>query len=186
MSFLRLRPLTRTIRAATTTPRAPATTTFLQQQQQLRFATQDYGSGEGNPIAENPQAQGQRGREDLEHPGPPPPKVARARGESSSSSNTSSSSSTSSNSSNTSPSASQSQKGEGKGKAQPKILRDDTPTNKEDQSEDVQRHNREMEGRAERAFERVDDGDGSAAGKQGGEKVEKGFWGGQGGRDREP
>lgn len=44
-----------------------------------RFATQDYGSGEGDPKGEKPQEQGNNPREDLEHPGPPAPDVGQAK-----------------------------------------------------------------------------------------------------------
>lgn len=45
-----------------------------------RLATQDYGSGDGNPAGENPQAQGKNPSEHLEHPGPPPPDVGKGSG----------------------------------------------------------------------------------------------------------
>ena len=41
----------------------------------VRYASQDYGSGEGNPAGERPQEQGAHKGSDLEHPGPPPPDV---------------------------------------------------------------------------------------------------------------
>ncbi|KAF1947704.1 hypothetical protein EJ02DRAFT_332870 [Clathrospora elynae] len=50
---------------------------------QVRFATQDYGSGKGNPAGERPEKQGQNPSESLEHPGPPPPKVAQGKSSSS-------------------------------------------------------------------------------------------------------
>lgn len=46
----------------------------------LRRATQDYGSGDGDPAAENPQAQGSSQSEHLEHPGPPAPDVGKGSG----------------------------------------------------------------------------------------------------------
>merc|ERR1712137_862229 len=67
---------------------------------QVRFATQDYGSGDGNPAGEKPQQQGPNPSEGIEHPGPPPPKVA--RGQSSSSPNDDSSGSSSDKSSSSS------------------------------------------------------------------------------------
>ena len=45
-----------------------------------RFATQDYGSGTGDPVGDNPQQQGENPSADLEHPGPPPPKVGQGTG----------------------------------------------------------------------------------------------------------
>lgn len=142
MSMLRsaaLRP------ALTTAPRAFA---------QVRFATQDYGSGDGNPAGENPQQQGKNRSESLEHPGPPPPKVA--KGKSSSSPNDDSSkSSVSDNSSSKSTSSSDksSESSSNKGAPQPKILNEKVPA--KDSSPDVKQHNEEMEQRAERAYEQV-------------------------------
>ena len=40
---------------------------------QSRFASQDYGSGAGDPKGEKPQDQGPNPSEKLEHPGAPPP-----------------------------------------------------------------------------------------------------------------
>jgi hypothetical protein len=45
-----------------------------------RMATQDYGSGEGDPKGEKPQEQGANPSADKEHPGPPPPKVGQGSG----------------------------------------------------------------------------------------------------------
>lgn len=42
---------------------------------QVRLATQDYGSGAGNPAGEDPEAQGGQPSSDIEHPGPAPPDV---------------------------------------------------------------------------------------------------------------
>ncbi|KAF2852146.1 hypothetical protein T440DRAFT_420855 [Plenodomus tracheiphilus IPT5] len=50
---------------------------------QVRFATSDYGSGDGNPAGEKPAKQGQNPSENLEHPGPAPPKVAQGKSSSS-------------------------------------------------------------------------------------------------------
>jgi hypothetical protein len=130
---------------------------------QVRFATQDYGSGDGNPAGEKPQQQGQNPSEDIEHPGPPPPKVA--RGQSSSESKPGQQSQSNDGASKT---------GSGSGKsvngAQPKILNENTPAT---ESEDVKQHNEEMEQRAEKAHEQVD--------KEGAEKdkVSKSFWAGK-------
>ncbi|OSS55121.1 hypothetical protein B5807_00389 [Epicoccum nigrum] len=70
---------------------------------QVRFATQDYGSGDGNPAGEKPQQQGQNPSEDIEHPGPPPPKVARGQSSSSPNDDSSGSSSDKSSSSESKP-----------------------------------------------------------------------------------
>lgn len=42
---------------------------------QTRFASQDYGSGDGAPEDQKPHKQGANPSADLEHPGPPPPDV---------------------------------------------------------------------------------------------------------------
>lgn len=144
---------------------------------QVRFATQDYGSGDGNPAGEKPQQQGQNPSENLEHPGPPPPKVA--RGQSSSSPNEDSSSSSSKSSSSKPSDQSQSNDGAsktggGSGKsvngAQPKILNANPPATG---SEEVKQHNREMDQRAEKAHEQVSNEDAEK------DKVPKSFWAGK-------
>ncbi|KAF3037347.1 hypothetical protein E8E12_005647 [Didymella heteroderae] len=151
---------------------------------QVRFATQDYGSGDGNPAGEKPQQQGQNPSEGLEHPGPPPPKVARGQSSSSPNEDSGSSSSTSSSSSKLSE---QSQSNDGASKtggddgksvngAQPKILNARPPATA---SEEVKQHNKEMEQRAEKAHEQVSN-------EEEKDKVPKSFWAGQGGRDRDP
>ncbi|KAF2819026.1 hypothetical protein CC86DRAFT_375433, partial [Ophiobolus disseminans] len=128
---------------------------------QVRFATQDYGSGAGNPAGEKPEKQGKNRSESLEHPGPPPPKVAKGQS-SSSPNNDDSSGSSSSKSSSGEPSGKSAEKpqsndGASKSKkgAQPKIL-STSPPSKENESEDVKKHNREMETRTEKAHEQVD------------------------------
>ncbi|KAG9676255.1 hypothetical protein KCU99_g4157, partial [Aureobasidium melanogenum] len=45
-----------------------------------RFASQDYGSGSGDPKGEKPQQQGANPSADKEHPGPPPPKAGQGSG----------------------------------------------------------------------------------------------------------
>lgn len=147
------------------------------------LASSDYGSGEGDPVSENPQKQGVNPSADIEHPGPPPPKVGRGTGSSptkgtsdghntgGSSAPSSSSSSSSSNSAGSSGSdGSGSSGGGGKKKPQPKILDHSPPA---DPSEDVKQHNREMENRADRAHEKIDEG---ASDK---DNVSKGYWSGK-------
>ncbi|KAF1932920.1 uncharacterized protein M421DRAFT_252775 [Didymella exigua CBS 183.55] len=145
---------------------------------QVRFATQDYGSGEGNPVGEKPQQQGQNPSENIEHPGPPPPKIA--RGQSSSSPNEDSGSSSSNSSSSSKPSE-QSQSNDGASKtgggdgksvngAQPKILNARPPAT---ESEEVRQHNKEMDQRAEKSHEQL----GSEEAEK--DKVSKSFWAGK-------
>ncbi|KAF2644581.1 hypothetical protein P280DRAFT_465883 [Massarina eburnea CBS 473.64] len=162
MSFLRPSTMLRLRPAIPTAPRTCM---------KLRYSTQDYGSGDGNPAGENPQAQG-RGREDLEHPGPPPPKVAQK--------GSSSSPKTSGKSDAASQKSSGKDKGESaKGKPEPKILNENPPS-KENESKDVRSHNEEMDNRAERAHEQVSNEDAKN------DKVPSKFWSGQGGRDNDP
>ena len=153
---------------------------------QVRFATQDYGSGDGNPAGEKPQEQGQNPSEKLEHPGPPPPSVA--KGQSSSSPNNDDAASSSSSSSNTSSSSSSSKEPSNKREfststrrraneepavkqgqenkpkaseikgAQPKILNENPPS-AEEESGDVKKHNEQMSQRAEQAHEKVSNED---------------------------
>lgn len=145
---------------------------------QVRFATQDYGSGDGNPAGEKPQQQGQNPSEGLEHPGPSPPKVA--KGQSSSSPNEDSGSSSTKSSSSSMPSE-QSQSNDGASKtgrgngesvngAQPKILNASPPAT---ESEDVKQHNEEMEHRAKKAHEQVNKEELEK------DRVPKSFWAGK-------
>lgn len=170
MAFLRPASLLR----AAARPAALRPTFFARPQ--VRFATQDYGSGEGNPAGEKPQQQGQNPSENIEHPGPPPPKVA--QGKSSSSPNEDSSKSSSSSQSKP---AQQSQSNDGASKtgagdgksvngAQPKILNENPPAT---DSEDVKQHNEEMDQRAEKAYEQVSNEDAEK------DKVSKSFWAGK-------
>jgi hypothetical protein len=150
----------------------PATRVASIARPQVRFATQDYGSGDGNPAGEKPQQQGASNSESLEHPGPPPPKVA--RGKSSSSPNEDSgSSSTSSSSGKQSQSndgASKSGDGQSVKGARPKILNENPPAT---ESADVKQHNEEMKHRAEKAHEQVSNEDAEQ------DKVPKSFWAGE-------
>lgn len=133
-------------------------------------ATQDYGSGDGNPAGENPQQQGKRGREDLEHPGPPAPKVGQNNKTSPDSS--SGSSSQSSKDGNQSGASETNKDVKGVKGAQPKILNENPPTEK-NASEEVKQHNREVDQRAERANEQVSNEDAEK------DKVPKDFWAGE-------
>lgn len=154
---------------------------------QVRYSTQDYGSGDGNPAGEKPQQQGKSRSEHLEHPGPAPPKVARGQSssspneDSSSSSKDSSSSKGSSSPSSVSKPSDQSQSNDGAAKtgggdgksvngARPKILNANPPAT---ESEEVKQHNKEMEQRAEKAYEQVSNEDAEK------DKVPKSFWSGK-------
>ncbi|KAF2660459.1 hypothetical protein K491DRAFT_58457 [Lophiostoma macrostomum CBS 122681] len=140
---------------------------------QARFASQDYGSGEGDPVGEKPQQQGKNPSEHLEHPGPPPPKVGQNK-------------SSSPNEGSGGESKSQSSSSESKGSsveseptkkdvagvkgAQPKILNENPP---DEHDESVKQHNREMDNRAEKAFEQVSNEDAKK------DKAPPGFWSGK-------
>lgn len=126
-----------------------------------RYASQDYGSGDGNPVGENPQEQGSNPSADLEHPGPPPPKAGQGSGggptkgtsdghnTEESVQNGGKSSGKSSDSDSSSDSKSSSTKG-----AQPKIL-NESPPEPSEQDADVKKHNKAMENRAEQAHEKI-------------------------------
>ncbi|KAF2210541.1 hypothetical protein CERZMDRAFT_121727 [Cercospora zeae-maydis SCOH1-5] len=122
----------------------------------LRFASGDYGSGAHKHGKEL-----DKESHDREHPGPPPP-------------STGGGSSKSSGSSQPSSGSGKSQSSDGAA-AQPKILEDARP-NEDQQSEEVRKHNEEFRERADRPREGVKEND----------KVDKEFWKGQGGVDREP
>ncbi|KAF1920723.1 hypothetical protein BDU57DRAFT_509151 [Ampelomyces quisqualis] len=142
--------------------------------QQVRFATSDYGSGAGNPAGEKPEEQGANLSEGLEHPGPAPPKVA--KGQSSSSPNNDDAPGKSSRSKSSTSAGQQSPSHDGASKsgkqgAQPKLAANGPPS-KENESEDVKQHNREMEQRAD-AFEQADKQDRQK------DKVSKDYWKGE-------
>ena len=65
----------------------PAFTQPLRQTRRATFTTtsrylafSDYGSGDGDPRGEDPQAQGVSASADIEHPGPPPPAAGKGSG----------------------------------------------------------------------------------------------------------
>ncbi|OCL04759.1 hypothetical protein AOQ84DRAFT_391328 [Glonium stellatum] len=142
-----------------------------------RFASQDYGSGEGNPAGEQPQKQGANPSADKEHPGPPPPKVGQGSGTTPTKGSSEGHNTGQSQQSPSSGERNKSSSKKGKKGAQPKIL-SDNPPNEDDPS--VREHNKEMENRAERAHEQVSNADAVK------DKVSPGYWSGQGGKDRQP
>ena len=170
MSFLRSSTLVRSF--AATAPRVPIAHSAFTYQQRL-YAQQSYGSGEGDPKGENPQEQGANPSADKEHPGPPPPDVGKgsgggptkAGGDGRQAQNTEQkSSSGGSGSGGTGRTAS----GD-KGGAQPKILDESGPP--AEPSEEVKKHNEEMDQRYEKAESRVND--------EGKDNVGKGWWKGE-------
>ena len=152
------------------------------------YASQDYGSGQGDPKGENPQEQGSNPSADIEHPGPPPPTAGQGSGSGptkgtsgghnsgKSPSAPGSGGSQTGNQTQTQSQGSGSASGSGSGSgktgkgAQPKILRDSQPA---EPDEDVKQHNWELSQRADRAHEKLDD-DGAEK-----EKVPKGYWSGE-------
>jgi hypothetical protein len=150
----------------------PALSSIPRARPQVRFATQGYGSGAGNPAGEKPEKQGKNPSEHLEHPGPAPPKVAQGQSSSSPNNDDSSSKSSSQKSSKSDNSASKSDGGKSTKGAQPKIL-DEQPPSKEDQSHDVKKHNKDMKNRTEKSHEQASADDAKD------EKVSKKYWAGK-------
>ncbi|KAF2473166.1 uncharacterized protein BDR25DRAFT_129351 [Lindgomyces ingoldianus] len=135
---------------------------------QTRFASQDYGSGAGDPVGEKPQEQGKsKATENIEHPGPPPPPNV-GKSKSPSSNEQSSQSQSSGRSEGKSGGGVRGSNKEVKG-SQPKIL-NESPPGKYD--EGVRQHNEEMDQRAERAHEQISNEDAQKG------KVPPGFWAG--------
>ncbi|KAI9682797.1 MAG: hypothetical protein M1822_006287 [Bathelium mastoideum] len=155
------------------------------------LASSDYGSGAGDPKGENPQQQGPNPSADKEHPGPPPPAAGQGSG-----STPTKGTAEGHNTTGTSSSSLQQDKAGGGQKrsfmtsarrgaedsgelrsqgtrgAQPKILKDAPPA-KGEESEEVKRHNEEMDRRHEKAHAKVTEADPEK------EKVGKGFWSGE-------
>lgn len=138
---------------ASTPIRAPAR---LQAPLQQRFASQDYGSGEGDPVGENPKAQGKsQVSEDAEHPGPDMPKAAKDKMAQNKGQQQQSSQSSGGQKEKKSTTANE-EVGRSKGSKsdygskgpQPKILNENPPS---EDSPGVKEHNQEMENRYERA-----------------------------------
>lgn len=128
---------------------------------QHRYASQDYGSPNGDMVKESPKDRGKNPSEDKEHPGPPPPASAQKGNKASKQQSGRSSSAQQSGGST-----------KGTQGAQPKILQDERPADS-DVPEDVRRHNEEMDRRAEKAHEKASD---ATVEK---DKVGKQFWAGE-------
>jgi hypothetical protein len=165
---------------------------------QVRFATQDYGSGKGNPAGEKPEKQGANPSENLEHPGPAPPKVAQGKSSSSPNKDDNSGQNVSPKPSSESPTPGSNKSGKRefstsarqmkeikepavqqgqqnkpspsqiKG-AKPKIL-NEKPPSAEEESQEVKEHNKDMSNRAEQAHESADNADAEK------DKVPAGYW----------
>jgi len=185
--------LTRTTALRRTLLQSPRKSTPLALQN--RFASSDYGSGKGSPVGEKPQDQGANPSADKEHPGPPPPKAGEGSGggptkgtaEGHSSPNQPGGQNSGKRSFSTMRtvrafSTMRSLKAKDRPKSteglSPKILNESPPKDHE-ASEDVKKHNRELEGRKDRAHEGVSNEDAVK------DKVSSKFWSGQGGTEGE-
>ena len=159
MSRLKASPIFRPLSQARFIPRATIRITSIQQK---RYASQDYGSGQGDPKGENPQDQGSNPSADLEHPGPPPPAEGQGTGGGPTKAH--------GGGHNTQQNASSNGGGEGNASsgsgAQPKIHDAKVPS---EESDDVRQHNEEMGKRFDGPHNQ---------GKYDG-KVGKGFWSGE-------
>lgn len=124
-----------------------------------RHATQDYGSGAGNPAGENPQDQPKNPKEHMEHPGPEAPSVGK--------SNSGSSSGQQQQQGGEQKSSTPDKSSKGTQGAQPKIFSASPPSDGE-ASQDVKNHNKDMDNRAEK--EKVSSKDAEK------DKVGKKFW----------
>ena len=167
---------------------------------QVRFATQDYGSGKGNPAGETPEKQGPNLSENLEHPGPPPPKVAQGKSSSSPDSDSNANQNEAPKPTSESPASSSNKSSSGKrefstsarqmkenkepavqqgqqNKPSPSEIKgaqpkilNEKPPSAEEESEEVKEHNKDMSNREEQAHESVDNKDAEK------DKVPSGYW----------
>lgn len=138
-------------------------------QQNRFYASQSYGSGQGDPKGENPQEQGSNPSAEQEHPGPPPPNVGKGTGGGPTKSgeqghNTQENASSGGNSTKSGSSGGQSGASQSSGGPQPKILSENVPA---EESDDVKAHNEDMAKRHDRADAEVD---------KKGQTVGKSFW----------
>nr|POE89778.1 hypothetical protein CFP56_20247 [Quercus suber] len=142
--------------------------------QQQRFATQDYGSGAGDPAGENPQKQGKSQiSRDLEHPGPEAPSAGQKGGSSSGNGQDDRVNTKSNRQQEQDQLERKNAQGQGNdGGPKPKIL-NESPPKEGEESEDVKKHNEEMDQRADRPNEKVRDEDVEK------DKVGKQYWKGE-------
>lgn len=142
-----------------------------------RMATQDYGSGSGDPKGENPLDQGANPKSDMEHPGPPPPKAGEGSGSTPTKGTATGQSTGEAKGGNSQQKKSfstmarrmkEDRPKDTKG-VEPKILKESPPPEK-DQPEDVKKHNEQMDQRAEQAHEKVNEEQVKK------DKVGKDFW----------
>lgn len=154
MTGIRVTPIFQSLNAVRSSPRTALASRYAQQSR--LYASQGYGSGQGDPKGENPSDQGPNLSVDLEHPGPPPPDVGKGTG----GGPTKAAGKSDQNSQQKSPSGGQPTKSQGGGKegtsgAQPKILQNDLPP-EGDQSAEVKAHNKDMSKRHDKPQEKSD------------------------------
>ncbi|KAI9751944.1 MAG: hypothetical protein M4579_005827 [Chaenotheca gracillima] len=145
------------------------------------YAHSGYGDGEGDPKGEKPQSQGSNPSADLEHPGPPPPSEGHGSGAGpTKGSSDGHSSSSGKQEKGTTSSSSGGDGGSPSNKAQPKIHdeRSGPKAGPEADRDDVQKHNQELEGRHDRAYNQLNQDNTN--------KVDKNYWKGTGGADKDP
>jgi hypothetical protein len=139
-----------------------------------RMATQDYGSGEGDPKGEKPQEQGANPSADLEHPGPPPPKVGQGSGGATKAGadghNTGAAKQNKKHFSTLARRMSEERPKSTEG-LEPKLNKGKSPPAEEDLPEDVKQHNREMDKKPEQPADRLGDDQSKKD-----DKVGKEFW----------
>ena len=133
------------------------------------YAQQSYGSGEGDPKGENPQEQGANPSANKEHPGPPPPDVGKGTGGGPTKAGGEEHNGQQSEQKSSSSGSGNGAAGKGEEGAQPKILDERKPPT--EPSEDVKKHNAEMDQRYGKAQSRVDE--------EGKDNVGKGWWKGE-------
>lgn len=139
-----------------------------------RMATQDYGSGSGDPKGEKPQEQGANPSADKEHPGPPPPKAGQGSGGAtkadSKGHNTGAAKQQKKSFSTMARRMSDEHPKSTKG-LEPKLNKNKSTPKEEDLPEDVKQHNKEMDQKADQAAEKLGDDKSKK-----GDKVGKQFW----------
>lgn len=166
MTRLGLTSVFRSINPIRTFPRAPLTSTYVQQRR--LYAGSSYGGGEGDPKGENPQDQGSNPSADLEHPGPPPPDVGKGTGGGPTKKGADGHNTEQNSSSGGQAASSGGSSGGGDG-PQPKIHNPDTPE-AHTHSDDVKAHNEDMGKRHDRPSESSPDED---------DRVDKPYWSGE-------
>lgn len=179
MAPLRMTSISRTITTIRSSPRSLTSPAYAQQHR-LYAGGSSYGGGEGDPKGENPSDQGSNPSADLEHPGPPPPSAGSGTGGGPTKSGKEGHNTQQNDASNGGGQTSTSESGgasggEGDG-PQPKIHKQNAPE-EHTHSDEVRAHNADMEKRHDRPNEK-------SAEKE--DKVDKGYWSGHGGADKNP